>query len=177
MKICVFGASMPVDESYEEAVRDLGRKLGENGHTLVFGGYSRSLMKAIADGFADAGAEIIGVVPDFFEGSLVKHEGCTQVIHTRELSDRKEEMIRASDAFIAVPGGTGTLDELFEVLAMKQTGRLKAPVVLFNVNGYWDALTAMLGEMKAKGFISYEIKDLFYCTNRADEIVKMFGHN
>jgi uncharacterized protein (TIGR00730 family) len=86
-------------------------------------------------------------------------------------------MIRASDAFIAVPGGTGTLDELFEVLAMKQTGRLKAPVVLFNVNGYWDALTVMLVEVKAKGFISYEIEDLFYCTNRADEIVKMFGHN
>ena len=86
-------------------------------------------------------------------------------------------MIRASDAFIAVSGGMGTLDELFEVLTMKQTGCLKAPAVFFNVNGYWDTLTAMLVEMKAKGFISYEIEDLFYCTNRADEIVKMFGHN
>lgn len=174
MKICVFGASCPAGEAYEKAVRELGRKLGADGHTLVFGGYSKSLMKAIADGFMDAGADIIGVVPDFFEDHLIKHEGCMQVIHTKELSDRKEKMIALADGFIAVPGGTGTLDELFDVLAMKQTGRLSSPVVLYNPFGYWDALTAALEKMQKQGFILHDLQELYRCTDSKEEIVKLF---
>ncbi len=161
MKICVFAASCDVGEQYSRAVRALGRRLGAQGHALVFGGYGGGLMADIADGFADAGAEIIGVVPEFLEARTENHPGLTRIIRTKTLSERKDEMIARADVFVAAPGGIGTLDELFSILAMKATGVLDKEVVFFNVDGFFDGLLQCLREMEAKGFL-YSSLDALY---------------
>lgn len=160
MKICVFASSCDVGEGFAKAVYDLGLRLGTEGHTLVYGGFGGGLMGAIADGFHDAGAEIIGVVPGFLEEKTENYPHLTQIVRTKELSDRKDEMIALSDAFIAVPGGIGTLDELFSILAMKASRRLDKDILFYNVNGFFDGLLECLGAMEAGGFLYSKLEDL-----------------
>ena len=161
MKICIFASSCDVGERIAKAVYDLGRRLGAEGHSLVFGGYGGGLMGAIADGFHDAGAEIIGVIPGFLEEKTENYPHLTKIIRTKELSDRKDEMIAISDAFIAVPGGIGTMDELCSLLAMKASKRLDKDILLYNVDGFFDGLLQCLREMEAKGFL-YSSLDALY---------------
>ena len=161
MKICVFASSCDVGRDYEKAVYDLGYRLGSEGHALVYGGFGGGLMGAIADGFHDAGAEIIGVIPGFLEEKTENYPHLTQIVRTRELSDRKDEMIALSDAFIAVPGGIGTMDELFSILAMKASGRLDRDILIYNVNGFFDGLLDCLKQMEEGGFLYSELKELY----------------
>ena len=161
MNICVFAASCDVGEDYAKAVYALGKKLGAEGHTLVYGGYGGGLMGDIADGFHDAGAKIIGVVPRFLEEKTENYPYLDEIIRTDELSDRKDKMIALSDRFIAVPGGIGTLDELFSILAMKASGRLQGEIILYNVNGFYDGLLACLKQMERGGFLYSRLEDLY----------------
>ena len=161
MKICVFAASCDVGEHYSRAVYALGRKLGQEGHTLVYGAYGGGLMGDIADGFHDAGAKIIGVVPLFLEEKTDNYPYLDEIIRTEELSDRKDKMIALSDMFIAVPGGIGTLDELFSILAMKASDRLHGKIVIYNVNGFFDGLLDCLKQMERGGFLYSRLEDLF----------------
>lgn len=161
MKICVFASSCDVGEGYAKAVYDLGYRLGSAGHTLVYGGYGGGLMGSIADGFHDAGAEIIGVIPGFLEEKTENYPHLTQIVRTKELSDRKDEMIALSDAFVAVPGGIGTMDELFSILAMKASHRLDKDILIYNVNGFFDGLLACLKAMEDGGFLYSELGALY----------------
>ena len=161
MNICVFAASCDVGESYSKAVYALGKKLGSEGHTLVYGAYGGGLMGDIADGFHDAGARIIGVVPRFLEEKTENYPHLDEIVRTEELSDRKDRMIELSDMFIAVPGGIGTLDELFSILAMKASGRLRGEIVIYNVDGFYDGLLACLKEMERGGFLYSKLEDLY----------------
>jgi len=108
-RICVFGASAEVGEKYANSAKALGEVLGASSYGLIFGGFSVGLMKAVADGFSASGSEVIGVVPTGWNREI--HSGCTQVIRSGNLAERKRKMIEAADAFIALPGGTGTFDE------------------------------------------------------------------
>ena len=161
MNICVFASSCDVGAGYTKAVYDLGYRLGAAGHTLVFGGYGGGLMGAVADGFHDAGAEIIGVIPGFLEKKSENYPHLTRIVRTKELSDRKDEMIALSDAFIAVPGGIGTLDELFSILAMKASHRLDKDILFYNVNGFFDGLLDCLKQMERGGFLYSELDGLY----------------
>ena len=161
MKICVFAASCEVGTVYSEAVYALGRHLGSQGHTLVYGAYGGGLMGDIANGFHDAGAKIIGVVPRFLEEKTDNYPYLDEIIRTEELSDRKDKMIALSDCFIAVPGGIGTLDELFSILAMKASDRLQGEIILYNVNGFYDGLIACLQEMERGGFLYSKLEELY----------------
>ena len=161
MKICVFASSCDVGERYSRAVYALGRRLGAEGHTLVYGAYGGGLMGAIADGFHDAGAKIIGVVPRFLEEKTESYPHLDEIIRTEELSDRKDRMIALSDMFIAVPGGIGTLDELFSILAMKASDRLRGEIVIYNVDGFYDGLLDCLKQMERGGFLYSRLEDLY----------------
>ena len=165
MKICIFASSCDVGEGIAKAVYDLGRRLGEAGHALVFGGYGGGLMGAIADGFHDAGAEIIGVIPGFLEEKTDNYPHLTKIIRTRELSDRKDEMIALSDAFIAVPGGIGTMDELCSILAMKASKRLDKDILIYNVDGFFDGLLAFFRQMEAEGYLYSDLDALYRVEN------------
>ena len=161
MKICVFASSCEVNAKVSEAVYALGRKLGSEGHSLVYGGYCKGLMADIADGFHDAGAEIVGVVPECFDSDEMNYPHLTELVRVKDLSERKDEMIRRSDAFIAVPGGIGTLDEMFSLLAQKASKLLDKEIIFYNVDGFFDPLLDFLKSMERDGYLYTKLETLY----------------
>ena len=142
-RICLFcGSSSGANPSYAEAASLLGRRLAEEGIGLVFGGGSVGLMGAAADAALEAGGEVIGVIPEAIRDLEVDHKGCTEMHVVESMHIRKQLMHDLSDGFITLPGGHGTLDELFETITWLQLGYHQKPIGLLNVNGYYDPLLA-----------------------------------
>ena len=133
MNICVYGASSNlIADIYISACEDLGRKIAKDGHTLIFGCGAAGFMGASARGAKEAGGEIIGITPEFFNVDGMLYEDCDQVIRTETMRERKRILEEKSDAFIVAPGGIGTFDEFFEILTLKQLSRhTKAIVIIF----------------------------------------------
>lgn len=169
MNICVFTSAKDVDENYRNIMYNLGKTLGAKGHTLVFGGYDDGLMGCVASGFQDAGAEIIGVFPDTLEDGRLHHKGVTHTIHTKDLNDRKTEMLKISDCLVAAPGGIGTLDELFSAMASKYVGEYKGEIVVYNALGYFDKMLSMLDDMEEAKFAN-RLNTLIKVTDDPDRI-------
>lgn len=172
MKVCVFASSSPVDKLYFNEVKKLGRLLSKNDNSLVFGGYNAGLMGAAADGFAENSAEIIGVIPKVFGNTQTTHPKCTSLVSTNDLAERKTEMEKIADAFIAVPGGIGTFDELFDVVALKQIGLIRKPIILFNIDGFYDNLCKSIYEMYEKNFVKTKPDRLIFISSSAEEIAE-----
>lgn len=175
MKICVFGAaSNKIDKLYIEKVEQLGELLGEKGHKLVFGAGKEGLMGAVARGIAKKSAEIIGVLPSFFldENIEATYEKCTQLIQTKTMRERKAIMEDISDAFIIVPGGIGTFEEFFEIVTLKQLGRHKKPIVIYNINKYYDNMQEMMEHSMREGFVREQCNTLYSCYDSAIEVVE-----
>lgn len=155
MNITVYlGANAGTDPALLPAVQALGAWIGAHGHTLIYGGSKSGLMGEIADCVLAAGGKVIGVEPRFFVEAELQHDGLTELIITETMAERKTTMIERGDAFIAFPGGTGTLEEIAEVMSMVSLGRLQAPCILYNLNGYYDSLRALLARMTAAGLSS-----------------------
>ena len=172
MKICVYGAaSSEIDKSFVEAGEELGRKIAERGHGLVFGGGRNGMMGAVARGVAEKGGEVIGISPSFFEenNAEISFQNCTEFIHTETMRERKKLLEEKSDAFIISPGGIGTFDEFFEILTLKQLGRHNKAIVIFNINGYYDHMIKMMEVSIEKRFITTDCVDLFKVTQTAEE--------
>ena len=146
MRICVFGASSrELRQEYYDAAFELGAEMARRGHELVFGGGTSGLMGAAARGMSSVGgAGIIGVAPRFFDEPGILYEGCTQMVFTETMSERKKAMEDMSEAFITLPGGIGTLEEFFEALTLKQLGRHAKAMAVLNTLGYYDSMEAML---------------------------------
>ena len=163
MHITVYlGANEGNDPTLGQAVQALGQWIGRNGNTLVYGGSKTGLMGRLAKSALEAGGEVIGVEPQFFMDEGVQYEGLTELIVTRDMTARKEKMIALGDAFIAVPGGTGTLEEITEVMSKVALKHLDAPCILYNLNGYYDDLKALLRHMIEKGLSSPERQEGIY---------------
>ena len=157
MNITVYlGANEGNDPALGRAVRELGQWIGGNGHTLIYGGSKTGLMGEIAKSVLDAGGTVTGVEPQFFMDRELQHDGLTQLIVTKDMTERKTKMIELGDAFIAFPGGTGTLEEIAEVMSKVSLGQLDAPCILYDLNGYYSGLKALLAEMIRKGLSSPE---------------------
>ena len=155
MNITVYlGANEGNDPELKKAVQELGTWIGVSGNALVYGGSKSGLMGAIADSVLAAGGEATGVEPEFFIRDGFQHDGLTKLIVTIDMSERKNKMIELGDAFIAFPGGTGTLEEIAEVMSQVSLKQLKAPCILYNLNGYYDHLKALLEHMIEKGLSS-----------------------
>ncbi len=153
MKICIFGASS--DEAareYFDAARRLGELIAAGGHTLVYGGGSTGLMGACADGVKSGGGHAIGVAPRCFDEGCMLRKDLGELILTGTMAERKSLMLELAEAFIVLPGGTGTMDEFFETLTLKQLGMQPKPIVLLDTLGYYAPLAALLRGMIAKGF-------------------------
>lgn len=138
------------------AARRLGRLLAERGLTLVYGGSNVGLMAIIADEVLALGGRAIGVMPDNLIEKEVAHPGLTEFIRCDSMSERKEIMMKMSDGFIAMPGGVGTLDELFEVMSWNQLGLMTKPLALLNTEGYWNGLLAFLDHSVREAFVRIE---------------------
>ena len=152
MKITVYlGASEGNDPALKTAVQELGRWIGQSGNARVYGGSRSGLMGLLADSVLAAGGQVTGVDPRFFVEQELQHNGLTELIVTENMAQRKAKMIELGDAFIAFPGGTGTLEEIAEVMSKVSLGQLDAPCILYDLNGYYDSLKALLAKMIEKG--------------------------
>ena len=174
--ICVYCASGPGNNpAFVEAATSFGRILAENGIRLVYGGGSVGLMGALAESVLDHGGTVTGVIPDFLvnrEHMLVRVQ---ERIVTRDMHERKRVMFERADAFVALPGGVGTLEELVEQLTWAQLGRHKKPILILNSDGFWDPLCALLDHMEELEFIRAGMSVNLLVAERVEEILpKLF---
>lgn len=169
--VCIYGAASDViDKVYKDATFELGQKLAGHGFGLVYGGGALGLMGAAARGFLSVNGKVVGVVPYFIrEFEEVNVLGETLFVDT--MAQRKDKMEELSDYFIIVPGGIGTMDEFFQVLTMNQLKRYDKPVILFNIDGYYDTLIQVLKEMEEKKFLRENTLKNFIIANNADEVI------
>lgn len=171
MNITVYlGANAGNDPALAEAVRELGSWIGANGHRLVYGGSRSGLMGQLAQSALDAGGTVTGVEPQFFVQQELQHDGLTELIVTKDMTERKTKMIELGDAFIAFPGGTGTLEEISEIMSKVSLKQLAAPCILYNLNGYYDHLKALLAHMIDMGLSTPERQEGIYFAEMLDDI-------
>ena len=164
MNICVFGAaSNTIDKKYMLAVEEMGTQLAQSGHNLVFGAGGQGLMGAAARGFKKGGAKITGVIPEFFKEAGIEaiYDKCDRLIQTDSMRERKAEMENRADAFVIVPGGIGTFEEMFEVLTLKQLGRHNKTIAVYNIDGYYDSMESMLDHSIGENFVKESCKLLY----------------
>jgi hypothetical protein len=160
-RMCVFcGANSGNSSRYVEAAHELGAELARRGIELVYGGGNIGLMGAVADGTLASGGRVIGVIPRALVERELAHRGASEMHVVETMHQRKALMAQLSDAFVALPGGFGTLDELCEVLTWSQLGFHAKPIALFDVDGYWEPLAAMFDRAVERGFLSPEKRKL-----------------
>ena len=170
MNITVYlGANEGNDPCLQNAVKELGTWIGNSGNALVYGGSKSGLMGAIADSVLKAGGEVTGVEPNFFIENEFQHDGLTQLIVTEDMTERKKKMIEVGEAFIAFPGGTGTLEEIAEVMSKVSLKHLDAPCILYNLNGYYNDLKALLNQIIEKGLTTNERQEPINITQNHDD--------
>lgn len=156
MNICVYGASSSeLEQIYYERTEALGRMMAKRGHGLVFGGGATGMMGAAARGVDAENGYILGIAPRFFDKPGVLYEHCSEFIFTETMRERKQLLEERSDATIVTPGGVGTYEEFFEILTLKSLHRLDRPIVLYNINGYYDGMKALLQHTAEENFMDF----------------------
>ena len=176
MNICIFcSANSNIPTEYFERTSELGIWIGANGHTLVFGGCNLGLMECVAKAVHDAKGMTVGVVPTIVEKGGKVSDYVDVKILCDNLSDRKDLMIERSDVIIALPGGVGTLDEIFTVLAAASIGYHNKCVILYNIGGFWDSLIAMLDDLKTRGVLRAGFEDTVKVAHTLDEIAALIA--
>ena len=171
MNICVFCSANDVAPQYVAAAEKLGRWLGREGHTLVYGGANLGLMEAVARAAHEAGATVVGVVPAILEKTGRASDHIDVRVLCDSLDDRKAIMVERSDLFVALPGGVGTLDEIFTVVAAASIGYHHKRVVLLNIDGFWDSLLAMLDDLQSKGVLRPDLKESLTVVTEVEKVV------
>ncbi len=176
MNITVYlGANEGNTTSLKKAVTELGNWIGQSGNALVYGGSRSGLMGVLADSALNAGGEVTGVEPEFFIEKEFQHDGLTELIVTKDMSERKNKMIELGDAFIAFPGGTGTLEEIAEVMSKVSLNQLDAPCIIYNLDGYYDSLKALLSHMIDMGLSSKDRQEGIYFVENLEQIKKLLS--
>ena len=176
MNITVYlGANEGNDPALRRAVEELGAWIGASGNALVYGGSKTGLMGALAGSVLAGGGNVTGVEPQFFMDEGFQYDGLTELIVTEDMAERKAKMIELGDAFIAFPGGTGTLEEITEVMSKVSLRQLDAPCILYNLNGYYDSLKALLEHMTEMGLSSPERQKGIYFAEDLGQIRQVLG--
>lgn len=174
MNITVYlGANEGNDPCLRKKVEELGSWIGNSGNSLIYGGSKSGLMGIVADSALNAGGEVIGIEPNCFIENEFQHDGLTKLIVTKDMTERKNKMIALGDAFISFSGGTGTLEEIAEVMSKVSLKQLDAPCILYNLNGYYDDLKAFLNHMIEKGLSSKERQEGIYFAENLAEIKRI----
>lgn len=180
MKICVFcSSSNAVDDTYFEAATHLGQLIGNNKHTLVYGGANVGLMEQIANTVKTAGGEIIGVIPQKIHDRNLSSNHPNELIITESMNERKKIMHQKSDAFIALPGGFGTLEEILEVITLKQLDYHQKPIVFINTNGFYNHLFNQFETSYSEGFAKENYRKLFKVVDspeKAIDYIENYNH-
>jgi uncharacterized protein (TIGR00730 family) len=172
--ICVYCGSSPGTEpAFIEAARKFGKILAENGVRLIYGGGSVGLMGALAEAVLQHGGEVTGIIPEFLTKRERPRRLAQELIVTHDMHERKRTMFERADAFVALPGGLGTLEELVEQLTWVQLGRHKKPILIANIAGYWSPLLALIEHMRAVKFVPSALRVDYLVAKRVEEILPM----
>jgi uncharacterized protein (TIGR00730 family) len=170
--VCVYCGSSPgTDEAYIQAARRLGELLARDGVGLVYGGGSRGLMGAVATSVLDHGGKVTGIIPEFLQNREQTLKRAQEVIITPDMHVRKQTMFDRADAFVALPGGIGTLEELVEQLTWAQLGRHKKPILILNIRNFWDPLCALLEHMRRLEFIRADLAVALLVAEQPDDVL------
>ena len=159
--VCVFcGSAEGVDDRHKQFARDAGKMIADMGLRLVYGGGDLGLMGLLARACEENGGEVVGVIPEFLNKAHIIRQTNDNHIVTEDMHDRKMRMFELADVFIALPGGVGTLEELTEVITLRQLGRHEKPILMANIGGFWEPLIDLITHMRAEGYIhqQYEIE-------------------
>jgi len=172
-RICVFcGSSNGFDKEIPKQATLLGQKMAQSKIDLVYGGTDVGLMGKVANAVLKGGGDVVGVIPEFIKAFKLAHENLTELILVQTMHERKAKMAELSDGFIALPGGFGTLEELFEVLTMSQLSLHHKPIALLNVNGYFDDLISLMNNMVEKGFLQQVNMDMLIVSDDIEELIE-----
>lgn len=170
--VCVYCGSREGDDPrYRTAATQLGKSLADNGLRLVYGGGSIGLMGTVAKACLDAGGKVTGVIPRFLEEREVMLRRVEDLVITDDMHERKRRMFEEADAFVALPGGIGTLEEVVEMITWAQLGRHKKPVLLADIGGFWGPLTELLDHMIGEGFITQQSMIRYLIASEVGQIV------
>jgi uncharacterized protein (TIGR00730 family) len=157
--VCVYcGARPGKDPAYPEAARQMGRLIAQRGWRLVYGGAQVGLMGEVANAALAAGGTVLGVIPERLHSHEIQHPGLSELVVVRTMHERKQRMAQEADAFVALPGGVGTLEELFEIWTWRHIGYHARPIGLLNVAGYYDPLLQFMAHTQAQGFVDAELR-------------------
>ena len=171
MNIGVFcSANNQIDAAFFQQTEELGRWVAKSGHQIVFGGVNQGLMECLAKAVKEAGGETLGVVPSIVEETGRTSQYNDRVLTCNNLSERKQLMLDESDVFIALPGGVGTLDEVFTVAASYTIGYHHKRVILYNMKGFWDSTIRMLDDLQQRGMVRGQWRDYICVANNLDEM-------
>lgn len=174
--LCIFcGSAIGNDERYKNAAIEMGAYLAKNQITFVYGGGRIGLMGIIADTVLHNGGKVTGIIPGFLSTKEIKHDGLTECYEVDDMHTRKQMMYQLSDAFIAMPGGFGTLDELFEIITWHQLLLHNKPIAIYNVAGYFDPLLSMITKMQSENFISENYTGYLKHATSLDEVMALVG--
>lgn len=177
MKICVFGASSEqIEKIYIDTAESLGRAIANRGDAVIYGAGKYGVMGATARGVTSEKGELIGVAPEFFKKDNVLYDKCTELVFTETMRERKGVMEDRADAFVICAGGIGTFEEFFEVLTLKQLSQHRKPIVMYNVNGYYDSLINMMKKSVSEGFMSDDCLKLFTVANTEQEVFEQIDN-
>jgi len=169
--LCVYcGSSDRGPAAHKDAARAFGLELAQRGIHLVFGGGRVGVMGTLADAVLEGGGSVTGIIPDFLMRHEVGHQGVTKLEVVATMHERKARMAELSDGFVVLPGGLGTLEELFEIVTWKQLGLHTKPIVVVNSAGYWDSLRTMIDDIVAAGYARQENAELAAFVNSVDDI-------
>ncbi|MDX6187932.1 TIGR00730 family Rossman fold protein [Flavobacterium sp. Fl-318] len=166
------GSSFGTEAIYQEQATLLGQTLAKQNIELVYGGADVGLMGALADGALSEGGKVIGVLPGFLRSKEIAHKGLTELILVESMHERKTKINDLSDGVIALPGGFGTLDELFEMLTWAQLGLHKKPIAILNINGYYDSLLELTHTMVEKGFLKNVNQEMLLVSDSIDDLLE-----
>jgi uncharacterized protein (TIGR00730 family) len=175
-KVCVFcGSQYGADPVFRRVAAQLGETLGAAGVAVIYGGGHVGLMGAVADAAMAAGGEVIGLIPTRLLEREVGHRAITELITTPDMFERKRQMVDRADAFIILPGGLGTLDELLDVVTLRQLGYHDKPIVLVNVGGYWDPFIALVNEIVRHKFALPGARTLYRMVDTVEQVLPALG--
>jgi uncharacterized protein (TIGR00730 family) len=175
--VCVYCGSSPGTEpAFIEAAGKLGEILAANGVRLIYGGGSTGLMGALSQAVLEHGGEATGIIPEFLTVRERPARLKQELVVTRDMHERKRKMFERADAFVALPGGIGTLEEIVEQLTWAQLGRHKKPILFGNINGYWDPLLALFAHMREQEFVPEALSFNFLVAERVEDILPKLRH-
>ena len=172
MNLCVYGASSDgIANKYMEEGEQFGRLMAEAGIRLVFGGGATGMMGAVVRGLMEKGGYSVGIAPKFFDQEGVLYTGCSELIFTDTMRERKAEMEKRADAFCVMPGGIGTMEEFFEIFTLKQLKQHDKPIAVFSIEGYYEPLERLLAHMEENRFMDRECRSLYKISRDPKELL------